>query len=298
MNFLTFKIIGYALFTFLFAKEGPLSLDKTYHLPVTEMSGICLRGNEIVVISDNNNLLQFFNFKALEKLTSKSVDISSLKGAPALLKGQWESIFCSEDGKIFLLQESPPRILVLSKDLSKVESINNFNFSQKMLKSSNWEADENSKGEGLILFGEGRLLLAKEKNPAQLIEFSFENKSGAFKRINKNFSLLANQPLKAIRHWSVPIKFLKKIEDISEIHHGLDGSLYLLSDQSRSIIKLGKLNPTGGELEVTKIWKLPKIIKKPEGFFIDPFGRAVIVIDSKKLRKKGNLFITTPLKHQ
>jgi hypothetical protein len=268
----------------LVAEENVLLVENSYKLPVLEMSGMCLRREEVVIVNDNDNLVHFFKVSNLEKPASRLIDLKKLKGAPLDLKGQWEGISCAEDGRLFLLQESPARVLVITKDLKSVHSINKLVLSVKDKKHLNWKSSSNSSGEGILLLAGGNIIIAKEKNPIQLIEFS---KNGS-KEINSSFN--------AITNWSLPLKYLKKVQDISDIYRHSNKGLYLLSDQSRSIIKIsGTLPKKGGDFRIEKIWKLPKRIKKPEGFFIDKKGRAVIIVDSKKIRKKGNIFITSKL---
>ncbi len=264
---------------------------------MTEMSGICLRGNEVVIVNDKDNLLSIYPFSNLSGLASLVIDLATLKGAPKDLKGQWEAVACKSDGSLVLLQESPARVLNVSKDLKSISSVHDLIIEGALSKTLNWHKDSNSLGEGIILGDSGSIIVVKEKDPVQLIEFSQDKKKKtAYKRKEKDFKGFVKGPLYAVNNWSLPISYLKKIKDVSDIFQHLDGSLYLLSDQSRNISRLiPGLSEKGGSFLVEKTWKLPKRIKKPEGFFLDKKNRAIIVVDSKKVRAKGNLFITSPL---
>ena len=130
-------------------------------VPVPELSGLALAGGDrprLLAIGDRKRVL------AHATLTDGPLDWSVVDlGGYGLERehGQFEGIATTADGKILVLCEDPPVVLVLDLDTKGVESV--------ALAGDLFE-ESSSSGEGVTLLADGRLLVAKEKDPPMLVE--------------------------------------------------------------------------------------------------------------------------------
>ena len=149
-----------------------------------------------------------------------------------------------------------------------------------------------------MLLKGGHLLVAKEKNPAALIEFG---PAGARSRgLSRGGALAhgAKWPIKqgkqrytALAAWSPDKRLRTCCDDFSDMEIGPDGNLYLLSDKSESIARLSDLRPGGGTASLTAWWPLD-LRAKPEGLAFAADGRAVVALDKRK--RRNNLVLLEP----
>ncbi|MFN8130400.1 MAG: hypothetical protein U0R70_02490 [Solirubrobacteraceae bacterium] len=146
-----------------------------------------------------------------------------------------------------------------------------------------WSADPSSRGEGVLLLRGGRVLVAKEKRPAGLIEFG--PAGAAAGGIGPDTILGAGEAweapapgaaLAALAWWEGP----DGLDDLSDLAAAPDGSVHALSDQSRSLGRLAlPLGPEAASAPATAIWALPKKVGKAEGLAFLPGGRIAIAGD-------------------
>ena len=89
----------------------------------------------------------------------------------------------------------------------------------------------------------------------------------------------------------IPTKTLaKNCADFSDLEIGPDGRLYLLSDQSCTI--LDDLPAGGGTAALLNAWRLGEMDGKPEGLAFTAEGRAIVGLDTRKPRR--NLVLLDP----
>jgi hypothetical protein len=174
MSILFLKIVIQLFILEGHSSENKLFIESSYKIEATEMSGICLREREVVIVNDKDNLISFYKLSDLSAPASRIIDLKALKGAPSDLNGQWEAVACSVGGGLVLLQETPSRIVVVSKDLKSISSVHDLILEAPLLKNIKWDKASNSLGEGIVLGAEGRFIIAKEKNPVQLIDFKLQ----------------------------------------------------------------------------------------------------------------------------
>ena len=176
-------------------------------VPVPELSGLALAGGDrprLLAIGDRKRVL------AHATLTDGPLDWSVVDlGGYGLERehGQFEGIATTADGKILVLCEDPPVVLVLDLDTKGVESV--------ALAGDLFE-ESSSSGEGVTLLADGRLLVAKEKDPPMLVELG-PLEAGA-------------EELHTLATWK-----LDGVEDISDLTVSGD-QLFCLSDQSRRVV--------------------------------------------------------------
>lgn len=290
-------IIKISLFFFLLSigcssdRDGLKTLE-SYTLPIMEISGMCWRKNgdgpqkEIVLVSDDTNKLYFFDWeKRRESSNVRELDVNQLKGVKAAYDGQWEAIACADSGKMFLLQESPARIVVINRELTEVLYEINLNTESPKFPKLKWPPGAKSAGEGLVLLKNGRFLVAKEKKPSRVVVFS--PVTGVPSRPVREYGVE--------NFWKLSKIDKERLEDISELAEDSLGNLFLLSDKSQAIALISKDRMKGSdELNIKKYFSLPSDIKKPEGLLIDEAGRPIVGIDSKSL-EGPNLFLLNKL---
>jgi hypothetical protein len=96
----------------------------------------------------------------------------------------------------------------------------------------------------------------------------------------------------ALAHRSPSKKLEANCADFSDLEVGPDRRLYLLSDKSQSIARLGDLVPGDPVARADEVWKLPRLDGKPEGLALTRNGRAIVALDTKQAR--DNLVLLEP----
>jgi uncharacterized protein YjiK len=193
--------------------------------------------------------------------------------------GQFEGIAVTSDGHILVLCEDPPLVLVFHPASRRAHSIT-------LLPGEPGDVFRKaaSAGEGLLPLSDGRLLLAKEKDPPLLVELAppGETASGVSA---SSFPTAGEWPrpdsLRAVAAWSVD-----GVQDISDLAVA-DGVLYCLSDQSQRVVAVElPLDPRTGRARTHERWDL-RVPKrkgepdgKPEGLVVTASGTLIVGLDT------------------
>jgi len=82
------------------------------------------------------------------------------------------------------------------------------------------------------------------------------------------------------------------LDDLSDICRGPDGHIYVLSDQSACIARLGELDPEGGAAEIEQLWHLADI-ENAEGLVVLDDFTPLVAVDQRS--RRGNLLVLSPL---
>ena len=199
-----------------------------------------------------------------------SVDLDRL--GPAEDRGQFEGIAVTADGRILVLCENPPLVLVLDPRGDRDESIALVPGDRGVL--ADVFDEKSSAGEGLLPLRDWHLLVAKEKDPPLLVEFGppGADPSGA---VVGSFGGAGGGPgppdgaLHALAAWR-----LDGVDDVSDLEFA-DGVLYCLSDQSHRVAVVAlPLDPGSDRARVSQSWELsvPERRGEPDG---KPEGLAV-----------------------
>jgi hypothetical protein len=212
---------------------------------------------------------------------------------------QIEAVCADGLGRVLLLQETPPRVVLIDPKASKVVASIELAVEGSSEIAQAWSDPEGSRGEGMALLPGGHLLIAKEKKPAAFIEFGPPHSES--RGLIRGGALADGErwPIKKGRHRFValaswlPDKTLAKIcADFSDLEIGPDGCLYLLSDKSSTIARLDDLPPGGGTAALLSAWRLGDLDGKPEGLAFTAQGCAVVGLDTRKPRR--NLVLLEP----
>jgi hypothetical protein len=212
---------------------------------------------------------------------------------------QIEAVCTDGIGRVLLLQETPPRAeLIDPKALKVVASIDLVVEGRGQIARA-WSDPKGSRGEGVVLLTGGHLLVAKEKNPAALIEFGpAYSRSRGFVRdgalaSGKRWPIRkGDHQFVALAAWRPDKTLAKTCADFSDLEIGPDGHLYLLSDKSATIARLDDLPAGGGTVALFDAWRLGNLDGKPEGLTFTAQGHAIVGLDTRKPRR--NLVLLEP----
>lgn len=291
-------------------ERDALTVERRETVDLHEVSGLCLRRGLkgemwLMAIGDRHARLARVQLtpQQPQKLNWEYIDIAALPGSKMPANDpQIEAICTDGTGRVLLLQESPARAELVNLNEEGAGVVASFELSVddsfgKIAKS--WADPDGSHGEGLVLLPNGHLLVAKEKKPAALIEFGPPDekpfglaKGGALKNGVRWEVVPGDHEYVALAAWLPNDALADACEDFSDLEVGPDGHLYLLSDKSRTVVRIGTLSPDSDVASCVAIWDLDGVEGKPEGLAFTPKGQAVIALDQKET--KDNLLLMTP----
>jgi hypothetical protein len=292
------------------AKGGgstPLSVLRTDDVPLQEVSGVCLRreaGGDMALVAfgDRTSVAAWVELPSSDRgaYVWKTVDLADVEGSLIPRDDpQVEAVCADGAGRILILQESPPRVELLDWAARRVVARIALEIPVGHPLHESWVDAEGSQGEGAAFITNGHLLIAKEKDPAAFIEFGPEGdapsgfgpesalEGGARWAIDEG-----DHQFVALSVWMPSVKLQAACEDFSDLEIGPDRRLYLLSDKSASIVRLGELIVDDRVARADEVWQLPLLDGKPEGLALTRNGRAIVALDTK--RAKGNLVLLEP----
>jgi hypothetical protein len=278
------------------------------HIPLVEVSALAfhLTGPEtgvLAAIGDRSGVVAYTSVLREEQRWHIrrrrwfSLPIHGALGS----EDQWEGAAIDGENRIVLLRESPPQLAVVDDTGAVV--IENIDLTllhgHPLMRA--WK-DPSSGPEALILLDDGHVLIAKEKNPAAIIEFAPTSDAAPNAHQNRwlpqavawQIPVAAN--LIAVATWFLDTKAASILGDISDAAIGPDQSLYMLSDRSAAIAEV-RLEPVGnetpvGDASVSRTWSLADR-DNPEGLAFLPDGTALVAYDRKHAR--NNLVILDQL---
>ncbi len=239
---------------------------------------------KLLLLSDRSTQVQAYDFnrKVIEfygDFAQAVKDFCRSQGSEACDEKakltNWEAIATDAQGNIYILQENPVLVYKLSSDLGKVLGVvrprfeDVFEANQQDLLSL--EIEQNSLGEGMVLLGNGRILISKEKYPSYLIEFGKETSQA-----EKQSSLSLEFPQEAVDSGfenSIDIIDFRPISvwnfsssskcDISDLSV-FQGQLYVLSEKCNLITVLSSLSRKSENVEPLRFIPLPRALSQVE----------------------------------
>lgn len=278
-----------------------LSIQEAFDVPLSEVSGLALQrapGGAARLLAIGDESFELVSAE-LEGGSPRGAfarhDLSGLLRGPAKKGGsQWEAVAADGEGRVFVLEETPGHVLVLDPALDRLLAA--ITLCEDGPIAADWARGGNSRGEGLVPLANGHLLIVKEKDPPQLLEFGPRGARpagvGPALTAPASFPLAggARPEMVALARWDLAGGDLEDIEDLSDLAVGPDGSLYLVSDEARCLLRLdARLAPGGGPIAVLDRWELPKKVKKPEGLVVTAGGCPLVAVDREEEEK--NLFL-------
>ena len=284
-----------------------LRAQRVIDLPLREVSGICLRRGRqremwLIAVGDRAAKVASLSLPSADSWAPgwQITNVSKFPGSNIPKDDpQIEAICADGTGRILLLQEEPPRVELLDLELSRAVASIELVVERPGKLARSWVEPKGSRGEGAVLLPGGHLLVAKEKEPAALIEFGPPNsqprglaRGGGLRAGVRWPTTNACDRFIALAAWFPDKALAKTCADFSDLEIGPDGRLYLLSDKSATIARLGDLRTSSSTASHTAAWRLEDIDGKPEGLTFLPDGRAVVALDKRKQRR--NLALLEP----
>lgn len=288
-------------------KNGRLQVERVVDVPLREVSGICVnrgrnRQTSLVAVGDHAAHLAWMSLpgKKNSKPDWHIVDLTRLRGSRLPQSDpQIEAVCADGVGRVLLLQEAPPRAELVELGASRVVASISLKFKGRSKLARSWSRLHGSRGEGAVLLPGGHLLIAKEKQPAALIEFGPRGSPSRGLARGKTLPKGTRWPVAAGKHtlvacavWTPDKALATACADFSDLDIGPDGRLYLLSDKSAAIARIGDLAPGGGTASLTTAWRLSDLGGKPEGLTFTAGGSAIVALDKRKPRR--NLVLLEP----
>lgn len=279
--------------------RGELRLEDEIDIPVREASGVATTGRDsatmISVVGDRTSALATARYTAADGFGPwESSDLADLPDWGIDDEdSQLEAIANAGGTMVAVMGEDPPVVTIGDATTGQLAS----RIKLVVPDDSGLQWDEaGSRGEGLVLLRGGRMLVAKEKNPSAMIVFG---PAGAPAELAAA-DLLADGEAwdapggdvdyQAIATWRLAGDAGDLLEDLSGLAVDADGSLWLLSDQSRRLARIALDRPLvpGTELrELDDVLELPKLDGKPEGVAVLGNDRFLIVLDRSSEKNNG-----------
>ena len=288
-------------------EEAELSVLRTVDVPLLEVSGVCLRreaGGDMALVAfgDRTSIAAWVELPSEDggAYTWKTVDMADVEGSLIPRDDpQVEAVCADGAGRILILQESPARVELLDWVGHRVVTRIALEVPEGHPLHDSWVDAESSQGEGAAFMKNGHLLIAKEKDPAAFIEFGPEGEVASGFGADSALEGGARWPTDAgdrvfvpLAVWTPSVKLAANCEDFSDLEVGPDRRLYLLSDKSQTIARVGELDADDPVARADEVWKLPKLDGKPEGLALTRNGRAIVALDTKEA--KENLVLLEP----
>ena len=183
-------------------------------------------------------------------------------------RSDFEGLAVDGAGRVLILQEGASRVLVLDPDLGAVrQTISLVVRPEDGPFARDWTSREpESRGEALALLRDGRLLVAKQRDPVALVELG---PSGAVARgfgpgrlatEDEPFALLSGDAVDyvVLRAWTLHDDAARVLPSINDLALDSRGCLHAISSLSRRIARLeGDVSAPGDRVEVRDEWRLP-----------------------------------------
>ncbi len=297
--------------------RGKLAITGRYNVPIAELSGLAIvRSIEeadrvagtisinLYAIGDAGYDVASLRIDSSSGDASMRVnDVAPVLGKHAGNASQWEAIATDSRDTVCMLSETRSEVSCLDLSLQKELGTLKLDVSGIKRLDHVWKERPNSRGEGMILMKNGHILILKEKQPSMLIEFGPNGDSpmgydsDTFLQDGEAFAIPQSKFWAALKIWEFSDRLSELAKDASEITLGPDGRVYLLSQESSTLIRLEKTLKADEEkitVDHDAYWKLPAGIEKAEGLAIDDQMRPWIGIDIKQ-KDKSNLFLLSPI---
>jgi hypothetical protein len=289
------------------SNNNRLQVCRMIDVPLHEVSGICLRRGRngrmsLIAVGDRMSKIAWFSLPRSDdgRIDWHTSDIAELSGSMLPQDDPQIEAVCADGlGRVLLLQETPPRVELIDPKALKVVASIDLAVEGRGEIAQAWSDPKGSRGEGMVLLPGGHLLVAKEKKPAALIEFGPPNSQSRGLVRGGALPEGGRWPIKkgvhrfvALASWLPDKTLAKTCADFSDLEIGPDGCLYLLSDKSSTIARLGDLPAGGGAATLLDAWRLGDLDGKPEGLAFAAQGHAIVGLDTRKPRR--NLVLLEP----
>jgi hypothetical protein len=284
-------------------KPPRLELSHFVDLPVLEASGLAARRSaetlRVLAVGDRSAHVAAATYSPASGLGDwQTIDLSAAPGWPVPADdSQLEAIAVDGGCLVALMREDPPLVLVADAERRTLRAQITLTAPPGSPLAERWD-DPSSRGEGLVLLRNGRLLVAKEKRPCALVEFGpVGTRAGGLDRSDflapgESWDAPTGEvEFEATAMWRLRGNAKDALRDISALAVGRDRSLWLLSDKSSAVARLSLDVPLRRSDDTIRdfdeLWRLPKQAKKPEGFVALDDEHVLVAMDTGSTRRNG-----------
>ena len=263
-----------------------LQISAKYQLPLQELSGMARFGDKLYVVGDSTAELAIVDFATMQVL--EKIDFSDIlrqrfslcitaqnntcRDMLNTLATQWEGIYVHDDG-VALLQENTGSVYVFDLPVTKLKE--HFLIDYRIDQTDEPQGNDNSLGEGIMLLGDGKLLIAKEKSPTAIMEFAVQRQV--------DHAGIVRKEMQATHTWRLASE--DKQCDLSDLTKDPNsGRIYGISQICRAIYKFRVLDKDSDELEVEQRWRIPDVVTAPEALVVMADGEFIVCSDTKQVR--------------
>jgi hypothetical protein len=289
---------------------GTTVVRKSHNIPLKEVSALCVRpqgaAHELLAVGDEafRVVVATLGDAGIEDADPKKLRRLLPKWASRGSEGsEWEGVAADGEGRVFVLRESSWTVFVLSPDLEvllQTIELGASETSEPVVRCI--LEDEDIGAEALVLLASGGLLVARQREPAMLVEFGRvdETPPGVDVSFLEEAAFrLSDEPvahLTAQRHWAVPADVTCRMKSVNDLAVDHLGRLHAISSTSRRIYRLAL---GGGDVRIDADWDLSDEIemsrdRKPEGLTFDPDGCPLVAVDTQD-KRACNLFVLEKL---
>lgn len=266
-----------------------LQIQARHQIPLLELSGIARFGDKLYLVGDKRPELAVVDYATMEVL--EQIDFSPLlqqrfslclaaqnRSCDNMLKAlatQWEGIYVDDNG-IAILQENSGSVLVF--DLQMTATKEHILVDYRHDKDA--QENDNSLGEGLLIDAD-RVLIAKEKSPTAIMEFTVAKQT--------HHTGIIRKEMQATHTWLLTSEDKRcDLSDLAPDPHG--SGLYGISQTCHSIYKFKALSKDYDKLIVERQWRIPDEVIAPEALLVNADGTFIVCSDSSQ-EGKDNVFV-------
>lgn len=282
--------------------SGKLRILRAFSVPLREISGLSKSNQHIFAVGDDEPLLavlqlagdmlemrQTINFTAPlwhNYFLCPRIHNNICRSLAGVINKQWEGLYYEAGtDTIQVLQESTGSIFVFNRAMDRILSRTMLDFFPDRYEKS--ARTSNSLGEGFVPLADGRVLVAKEKYPAALIEFGAQGDTaqGYDPRHPPPAKTYAEtiRTLYPLHYWHLPGSAGQRC-DLSDVTHDDEGTLYAVSQTCRRIYRFAPLDPRDEQVQVVQSWHINARIKAPEALVVLTPQLFLVAADVKNSR--------------
>ena len=288
--------------------SGKLRILRAFSVPLREISGLSRSSQQIFAVGDDEPLLavlqrvgdvlemrQTLNFTAPlwhKYFLCPRIHNHICRSLAGVINKQWEGLYYdAATDTIQVLQESTGSIFVFNRAMDQILSRTMLDFFPDRYEKS--ARTNNSLGEGFVPLADGRILVAKEKFPAAIIEFGAQGNTAQGydpRHPPPAKTYEATRTLYPLHYWHLPGSANQRC-DLSDVTHDDDGTLYAVSQTCRRIYRFAPLDPRDEQVQVVQSWHINARIKAPEALIVLTPQMFLVAADVKNTRH--NLWLLT-----
>jgi hypothetical protein len=256
-------------------------------IPVPEVSGLCALDGEgpvaLVALGDDRVSMAIAQVDDSGGLGAWQVVTADDVGATRQERfTQLESVALDGAGRAWVLTEGTSLLAGVDLEARAPVAVLALDTSTIPALHATWTPDDASRAEGLVLLVDGHVLVAKEKDPAGLVELGPRGDSAL--GVSDDTLLPARDAFEVTGEQLVALAWWPwhdvALDDLSDLAVDRSGALWVLSDQSRALARIALPLVPDQPPQLVEVLRLPKKIAKPEGLAFLP-SELVAVADDR-----------------